>query len=53
MSVVPVPESDSQELKIYPLDLAKFISENGGEKKFLANRAIKQYLDNLKVTMFI
>ena len=37
----------------YPLDLANYIKDNGGEKKILADQAVKQYLENLKVTMLI
>ena len=37
----------------YPVDLANYIKNNGGEQKILADYAVKNYLENLKVTMLI
>ena len=52
-NVRPTAESDNNDFKEYPQDLANHFNKHGGEKKLFAELAIQQYLNNLKVPMLI
>ena len=44
-SVYQVSETDYDDFNSYPIDIAKHINQNGGEKKVFAEIKVSQYLD--------